>query len=105
MELQELFENAVERPLVVRPGRQDVKIEATNRVMPRWFIKGGGDASILVASLKAFDEQDEADARLLAHAYNHFPALLEAAEQLLAGHAGAKSKLARAVKAAQKVNV
>ena len=99
MHVRELFENAVPAPLVVQAAT------TTSGTSPRWFIKGGADRSIVVASLKAFDEQDEADARLLAHAYNHFPALLKAAEQLLAGHAGAKSKLARAVKAAQKVKI
>ena len=100
MKLEELFEHAVPRPVVVRSAPP-----AEGRSGLRWVIKGGADESILVASLKAFDEHDEADARLLAHAYNHFPVLLEAAEALLAGHAGSKSKLARAVKAAQKVKI
>lgn len=105
MHVRELFENAVPRPLVVRPALRDEKIEAAKRTTPRWFIRGGADESIVVASLKAFDEQDEADARLLVHAYNHFPDLLKAAAEMVDGYAGARTRLKAAVMAARKVKV
>ena len=97
MHVRELFENAVPAPLVVQAAT------TTSGTGPRWFIKGGADRSIVVASLKAFDEQDEADARLLAHAYNHFPALLKASEDMLHGYAGARARMRTAVDAAREV--
>ena len=55
------------------------RVNAGDMTAPRWSVLAGGDESILICSLKRYDEEDAANARLIAAA----PELLEAAEALL----------------------
>jgi hypothetical protein len=105
--LRELLENAIPGPLAVclsPASAQALAVcPATAPVAgPRWLLKGA-DGTV-VAFVKASTERDAAVAKLLAHAYNHFPELLEVADEALHDCRGNRVRLKAALAAANAVD-